>query len=45
MKKQLRALFCAALVLLLSLGAAPAALAEDQIQVTEDISVSGDYDW
>ena len=42
MKKQLRALFCAALVLLLSLGAA---LAEDQIQVTEDISVSGDYDW
>jgi len=44
-KKQLRALFCAALVLLLSLGAAPAALAEDQIQVTEDISVSGDYDW
>ena len=45
MKKQLRALFCAALALLLSLGAAPAALAEDQIQVTEDISVSGDYDW
>ncbi len=45
MKKQLRALFCAALVLLLSLGAAPAALAEEQIQVTEDISVSGDYDW
>ena len=45
MKKQLRASLCTVLALLVSLGAAPAALAEDKIQVTEDISVSGDYDW
>ena len=45
MRRTLRPWACAAAVLALGLTAAPGAQAADKIQVNEDISVSGDYDW